>query len=203
MSRYTGPRLKIMRALGTDLPGLSPKLSERRPYPPGQHGQRRRKETEFGKRLKEKQKLRMNYGVSERQMRIVFKQASRSKLNTGTKLVELLERRLDNVVFRAGFAASIPAARQLVNHGHLRVNGRRVDIASYRVKVGDVIAVQPKSKDLACVLSSLEAKRGWDTSWLTPNKEERSVIVNALPDESAVLFPLEVQLVIEFYAQGS
>jgi small subunit ribosomal protein S4 len=203
MSRYTGPRLKIMRALGTDLPGLSPKVSERRPYPPGQHGQRRRKETEFGKRLKEKQKLRTNYGVTERQMRIVFKQASRSKMNTGTKLVELLERRLDNVVFRAGFAVSIPAARQFVNHGHIRVNGRRVDIASYRVKVGDVVSVQPKSKDVPPLVSALDAKRGWDTNWLTLDKEQRSVAVTGLPDEGAVLFPLEVQLVIEFYAQGS
>jgi ribosomal protein S4 len=128
MSRYIGPRLRVMRAPGTDLPGLSPKVSERRPYPPGQRGQRRRKETEFGKRLKEKQKLHLNYGV---------------------------------------------------------------------------ISAQPKSKDVAPLLSALEAKRGWDTRWLTVDKEQRTATVNALPDEGAVLFPFEVQLVIEFYAQGS
>jgi small subunit ribosomal protein S4 len=200
--RFTGPRLRVMRALGVDLPGLSPKTSERRPYPPGQHGQRRRKETEYGKRLKEKQKLRMNYGVSERQMRIFFNKATRSKQNTGTKLIELLERRLDNVVFRAGFTTSIPAARQFVNHGHVLVNGRRVDISSFSVKVGDVISVRARSKDLPHLLTALEAKRGWDTAWLKLDKEQRSVTVTALPDETAVLFPIEVQLVIEYYAQS-
>ncbi len=200
MSRYTGPRLRVMRALGVDLPGLSPKTTERRPYPPGQHGQRRRKETEFGKRLKEKQKLRMNYGVSERQLRTVFSKAMRSKQNTGTKLLELLERRLDNVVFRAGFARSIPAARQFVNHGHICVNGRRVDISSFSVKVGDVITVRARSKDSSPLVLSLEANRIWETPWLKIDKELRRAEVVGLPDETSVLFPLEVQLVIEFYA---
>ena len=104
MSRYTGPRVKVMRALGVDLPGLTPKTIERRPYPPGQHGnRRRRKETEFGKRLQEKQKLRMNYGLSEKAMLRLYDEARRSKENTGSKFLELLERRLDNAVFRAGF----------------------------------------------------------------------------------------------------
>ena len=202
MSRYTGPRVKIMRALGVDLPGLSPKTSERRPYPPGQHGQRRRKETEYGKRLKEKQKLRLNYGLSERQMRKTFAAAVRSKQNTGTKLIELLERRLDNVIFRAGFARSIPAARQLVNHGHVLVNGRRVDIPSYLVKVGHAIAIKEASQktDPVTLGVALAEQRRWDTPWMTVDLEKRSLQVSGTPDESAVPFPIDVQLVIELYA---
>jgi small subunit ribosomal protein S4 len=201
MSRYTGPRVRQMRALGVDLPGLSPKTSERRPYPPGQHGQRRRKETEFGKRLKEKQKLRLNYGVSERQMRRLIGEASRAKLNTGTKLIELLERRLDNVVFRAGFAVSIPAARQLVNHGHVLVEGRRVDISSFRVKVGQVIQLKEASAKLSAVQVAIDRHHNLDAPWLEISKEERKVTMRQVPDETAVPFPVDVQLVIEFYAQ--
>jgi small subunit ribosomal protein S4 len=201
MSRYTGPRVKQMRALGVDLPGLSPKTSERRPYPPGVHGQRRRKETEFGKRLKEKQKLRLNYGVSERQMRRMFSEATRARLNTGTKLIELLERRLDNVVFRAGFARSIPAARQLVNHGHVLVDGRRVDIASFRLKVGQEVAIKPGSANLDAIKVALDTRQNFDAPWLAVNKDERKASLQQLPDETAVPFPVDVQLVIEFYAQ--
>ena len=202
MSRYTGPRVRVMRALGVDLPGLSPKTSERRPYPPGQHGQRRRKETEYGKRLKEKQKLRLNYGLSERQIRKCFREASRSKLNTGTKLIELLERRLDNVIFRAGFARSIPAARQLVRHGHVVVDGRRVDIPSFRVKVGHAISIREKSASVDPVVQgiALAETRRWDTPWLTVDAGTRAIKVTGIPDETAVPFPLDVQLIIELYA---
>jgi len=202
MSRYTGPRVKIMRALGVDLPGLSPKTSERRPYPPGQHGQRRRKQTEYGKRLQEKQKLRANYGLSEAQMRRVFKEAVRSKQNTGTKLIELLERRLDNVVFRAGFARSIPAARQVVNHGHVLVDGRRVDIPSFRVRVGQTVTIKAASAETQPVVLglALAEQRRWESAWLTVDAGQRSAKVSSLPDETAVPFPLDVQLVIELYA---
>jgi len=203
MSRYTGPRVRVMRALGLDLPGLSPKTSDRRPYPPGQHGQKRRKETEFGKRLQEKQKLRLNYGLSEVQMRKIFREALRSKQNTGTKLLELLERRLDNVVFRAGFARSIPAARQLVNHGHVLVNGRRVDIPSYRLKVGELVSIKASSQQSKPVLDGLElaTHRAWENNtWLEIDSDARSVKLTHLPDESAVPFNLNVQLVIELYA---
>ncbi|RYZ60910.1 MAG: 30S ribosomal protein S4, partial [Proteobacteria bacterium] len=121
MSRYTGPRVKKMRALGVELPGLSRKKIERRPYPPGQHGQARKKVSEFALRLHEKQKLRYNYGIGERQLRGLMTEALSSKTAPGKKLIELLERRLDNAVFRAGFALTIPAARQLVAHGHVLV----------------------------------------------------------------------------------
>jgi len=202
MSRYTGPRVKLMRALGLDLPGLSPKSSERRPYPPGQHGQRRRKETEFGKRLQEKQKLRVNYGLSEVQMRNTFQEALNSQQNTGTKLIELLERRLDNVIFRAGYARSIPAARQLVNHGHVLVNGKRVDIPSFRVRVGQEIAIKQASHQTQLVVQGLElsSRRSWENDWLDINAEARTVKITRLPDETAPLFKVNVQLVIELYA---
>ena len=202
MSRYTGPRVKLMRALGLDLPGLSPKTSDRRPYPPGQHGQRRRKETEFGKRLQEKQKLRLNYGLSEAQMRNLFHEALRSQQNTGTKLIELLERRLDNVVFRAGFARSIPAARQLVNHGHILVNGKRVDIPSFRVRVGQEIALKTASQQAQTVVQGVELSttRRWENDWLDINQDARTVKLTRLPDETSPLFKVNVQLVIELYA---
>jgi small subunit ribosomal protein S4 len=194
-----------MRALGVDLPGLSPKTSERRPYPPGQHGQRRRKETEYGKRLKEKQKLRANYGLSEAQMRKLFSEAVRSKQNTGTKLLELLERRLDNVVFRAGFARSIPAARQLVNHGHVLVDGRRVDIPSFRVKVGHEVGIKQSSLESQVVTLGLALAdtRRWDNNWLAVDRDKRSAKVTQTPDDTAVLFQVNVQLVIELYAMGA
>ena len=140
MSRYTGPRVKKMRKLGVNLPGLSRKTMDRRPYPPGEHGGKRQKrKSDYANQLMEKQKLRLNYGVSERQFRRYMVEARQSKTPTGDKLLELLERRLDNVVFRAGFAPTIPAARQLVNHRHIRLNGHKADIPSIRVKVGDVI----------------------------------------------------------------
>ena len=205
MSRYTGPRVKIMRALGVDLPGLSPKTSERRPYPPGQHGQRRRKDTEFGRRLKEKQKIRLNYGLSEAQLRKLFREALRSRGNTGVNLLELLERRLDNVVFRAGFARSIPAARQLINHGHVLVNGRRVDIPSFRTKAGHAITVSEKQRESQVVTLGLALadQRRWETSWLEVDAGQRKAVVTRVPDETSVPFQVDAQLVIELYAMSA
>ncbi|HTU61812.1 MAG TPA: 30S ribosomal protein S4 [Polyangiales bacterium] len=202
MSRYTGPRVKIMRALAVDLPGLSPKTSDRRPYRPGQHGNARHKETEYGKRLLEKQKLRLNYGLNERQMRRLFREAARSKTNTGTKLIELLERRLDNAVYRAGFARSIPAARQLVNHGHILIDGKRVDIPSFRVRVGQTISLKTSSQQIDHVTKGVELweRRTLENNWLTVDRDARSAKVAQLPDETALEFKLNVQLVIELYA---
>lgn len=201
MSRYTGPRVKKMRALGVELPGLSTKKIEKRPYPPGQHGQGRKKLTEYALRLMEKQKVRVNYGVSERHLRSLMVEAKASGGTTGHKLIELLERRLDNVVFRAGFARTIPAARQLVNHGHVMVDGKRVDIASYRVKKGEVVSLRDRSKNLAAVASGFAVADTFQTPWLEVDRDARRVAVTALPDETAVLFPLRVQLVVEFYSQ--
>lgn len=201
MSRYIGPRLKKSRALGVDLPGLSPKTIEKRPYPPGQHGQARKKLTEFALRLREKQKVRFNYGVTERQLRHLVEEAKTSKMATGYKLIELLERRLDNVVFRAGFARTIPGARQLINHGHVLVNGSRVDIASYRTSKDDVISLRDRSKKIASVVAGREIAEGFGTSWLAVDSEALRATITALPDETATLFPLQVQLIVEYYSQ--
>ncbi|MCB9555634.1 MAG: 30S ribosomal protein S4 [Deltaproteobacteria bacterium] len=202
MARYTGPRLRKMRALGVDLPGLSRKSLERRPYPPGQHGQRRRgRVSDYGRQLVEKQKLRYNYGVGERQFRRLVKEAKASKMATGEKLLELLERRLDNVVFRAGFAPTIPAARQLTKHGHFMVNGRRVDIPSYRVRVGDTLTIRPRSQELACIKESLAAPALTVPDWLEFDSGQVAARVAALPDSGAVPFDVEVQLVVEYYAK--
>ena len=201
MSRYTGPRVRVMRALGVELPGLSSKKIERRPYPPGQHGQARKKLSEYALRLMEKQKIRMNYGIGERQLRRLMEEAKASGGATGHKLIELLERRLDNIVFRAGFARTIPAARQLVCHGHILVNGRRVDIASFRVSKGHVVSIRERSKKLIAVEQGAAVADTFQTSWIEVDREARRATVTALPDETAVLFPLRVHLVVEFYSQ--
>jgi small subunit ribosomal protein S4 len=203
MSRFTGPRVKVMRALGLELPGLSRKSIERRPYPPGEHGgRRRRRDSVYGEQLKEKQKLKMNYGVSERQMRRLIKQARRSKQETGVKLVELLERRLDNVIFRAGYASTIPAARQLVNHGHFRVNGRKVDVPSFCVGEGDVIQLKPKSAKLKSVEESLEALSLSRPDWVNfTSGEENKTTIQGLPSADSVPFEVDVQQVVEYYAR--
>lgn len=202
MSRYTGPRVKVMRALGVDLPGLSRKSIERRPYPPGEHGQsHRRKESVYGIQLKEKQKLKMNYGLTERQMRRMIKKARRSKLTTGNRMLQLLESRLDNVVFRSGFAPTIPSARQLVNHGHFMVNGRRVDIASYQVRAGDVLTLRERSLKLDTIKESLDMPSLTCSEWLDVDKAGRTATVSAQPNEASVPFPVDVQLVVEYYAK--
>ncbi len=196
MSRYTGPRVKIMRALHCDLPGLSAKTSERRPYPPGEHGQDRKKVKEYGLRLMEKQKLRMNYGLTERQLKNVMRDAKRSKMAATDKLLELLERRLDNVVFRAGFARTIPAARQLVTHGHVLVDGHRVDIASYRIRPGQKIQLKVPKK-----MGQPAAPRFEAPPWLSVNREQLEAQVNDLPTPETLLFRVNTQLIIEFYSQ--
>ena len=190
-----------MRALGVDLPGLSRKSIERRPYPPGQHGQaRRRKISDFGRQLKEKQKLRLNYGVSEKQMRRYVAQARAAKLASGKKLLELLERRLDNAVFRAGLAPTIPAARQLINHGHVCVNGRRVNIASYQLREGDVIRPREKSLKLACITSAVSELSLGRPDWIEFDSKKLTTRVKSSPTAESVPFPIDVQLVVEYYS---
>ena len=202
MSRYTGPRVKKMRALGVDLPGLSRKSIERRPYRPGQHGQtRRRKMSDFGKQLQEKQKLRLNYGLSEKQFRGLVAEARAAKDATGQKLLELLERRLDNVVFRAGLAPTIPAARQLVAHGHITVNGRRTDIPSFRVREGDVIRPREKSLNLQSVVEALGEMSLIRPEWMEFDDKKRTTRVATMPSASSVPFPVDVQLVVEYYSK--
>ena len=202
MSRYTGPKVKKLRAFGVDLPGLSRKSQRDRPYVPGEHGQSfRRKPSPYGERLIEKQKVRFNYGLSEKQMRRLMSEARRSQMAAGDKLMELLERRLDNVVFRSGFAPTIPAARQLVNHGHFTVNGKKLNIPSYRVDTGDIIAPRQKSMNLECIEVSLEKPPLSSTDWIGLDADKKTASVNSLPTIEAVPFPLDIQLVVEYYSR--
>lgn len=202
MSRFTGPRLKVMRALGVDLPGLSRKSIEQRPTPPGQHGAKavRRKKSDFGVKLIEKQKLRYNYGLSERQLRRLVMDARRSKAPTGETLLQLLERRLDNVVFRAGFAPTIAAARQLVSHRHLQLNGKIVSIPSIRLRVGDEISLKGKSVKLNIVEETLLDMPLIRPEWLSWDDAQRTVKVTHLPAAEDVPFPVDVQQIVEYYA---
>jgi small subunit ribosomal protein S4 len=203
MSRYTGPRLKVMRALGVDLPGLARKTMQDRPQPPGQHGARKLsgRKSEFGLQLMEKQKLRFNYGVSERQLRRVVLEAKKQKGATGSKIVEFLERRLDNLVFRAGFAPTIPAARQLVSHGHFSLNGRRVTIPSIRLRVGDVFAPTAPGKKIALLRARLEEPALTRPEWIAFDADSQSARLVSLPDGlDAAPFPLDLQRIVEFYA---
>jgi small subunit ribosomal protein S4 len=190
-----------MRALGVQLPGLSTKSVERRPYPPGQHGHERKKVTEYGRRLMEKQKLCVNYGVTERQLVGLVVRARGAKGPTGSRLLELLEKRLDNVVFRSGFARTIPGARQLVNHGHVLVNGKKVDRVSYSVRKGDVVTLRPASQNLSLVAGAMEASRAYETSWISVDKAAKIATVTELPEAGSVPFPIDIQLVVEFYSQ--
>lgn len=202
MSRFTEPRLKKMRALGVDLPGLSRKSIETRPNPPGQHGAKntRKRLSDFGVKLKEKQKLRFNYGLTESQMRKLIMHARKGSNPTGDNLLQLLERRLDNVVFRAGFAPTGIAARQLVSHGHVLQNGKPVNIPSIRVHVGDVITLKVSAFKIFMVVESL-AKPVLDRpDWLQWDDAEKAIKVAHLPDSDHVPFPVDVQQVVEYYS---
>ena len=202
MARYTGPRVKKMRALGVDLPGLSRKTIAKRPYRPGEHGQDSQRPKDYKLRLIEKQKLRFNYGISERQLRRIIREAIRSKTLTGDKIIELLERRLDNVVFRGGLAPTIPAARQIVNHNHITVNNKRVNIASYRVKIGDVIRPREKSLKLEPIqIALLDGPELRHPEWLEFDESTVSIRIMSLPKADTVPFPLELPLVIEYYSR--
>ena len=191
-----------MRALDVELPGLSRKSIAKRPYRPGQHGQASQRRKDYTLRLNEKQKLRFNYGVNERQLRRVVREAMRSRTLTDDKIIELLERRLDNVVFRGGFAPTIPAARQLVNHNHITVNDKRVNIASYRVKVGDVIRPREKSIRIDPIQIALSEGPALDyPGWVEFDESTVSIRIVSLPNASSVPFPIELSLVVEYYAQ--
>ena len=202
MSRYTGPRLKVLRALGVDLPGLSRKSMQDRPNPPGQHGLRKMsgRKSEFGLQLMEKQKLRYNYGLTESQLRRVVVDAKKHRGATGNKLVELLERRLDNLVFRAGFAPTIPAARQLVSHGHMALNGRRVTIPSIRLRVGDSFGPTGQGKKIDLIRTTLEAPALERPEWIALDSATQTARLSHLPESDAAPFPLDLQRIVEYYA---
>ena len=176
---------------------------ERRGYAPGDHGQSRRKQhSDYGTQLREKQKLKRMYGLLEKQFRGDFEDADRQKGITGTNLLLQLERRLDNMVFRMGFASSRDEARQLVTHRHFLVNNRAVNIPSYRVKVGDEVAVKERSRKLNCIIEALEtvARRGVP-QWLELNKEVFKAVVKTLPAREELTMPVQEQLVVELYSK--
>jgi len=191
-----------MRALGVDLPGLSRKTIEARPTPPGQHGNKasRKRRSDFGVKLQEKQKIRFNYGLTETQMRRMILDARKGKEPTGERLLQLLERRMDNVVFRAGFAPTLIAARQLVTHGHLMLNGRNVNIPSIRLKVGDEVTIRVKSKNIPMVVETIKQPSLARPEWLTWDEATTVVKVAHLPAIEDVPFPVDVQQVVEYYA---
>jgi len=202
MSRITGPRLRIMRSLGVDLPGLSRKTIENRPNPPGQHGGQasRKRRSDFGVKLIEKQKIRFNYGVTERQMRKLILDARKGKEPTGEMLLQLLERRIDNVIFRAGFAPTGIAARQLVNHGHVLLNGKSVNIASIRLKVGDEVTIKAGSRQIPMIVDSLKQPALARPEWLEWNEQNNVAKIAHLPAIDDVPFVVDVQQVVEYYA---
>ena len=176
---------------------------ERRGYAPGEHGKSRRiKETNYGQQLREKQKARRIYGVLERQFRHFFTKASETRGVTGDVLLQMLERRLDNVVYRLGLAPSHMAGRQLVRHGHIQVNGRKVDIPSFQVKAGDEVKVRDKSKKLAMVLTTLESRKGQEPpEWLSLDTAALAGRVLSIPTRGSITVPINEQLIVEFYSK--
>jgi small subunit ribosomal protein S4 len=198
-----GPRLRLVRRLGVPLPGLTRKSTERKPYPPGQHGQSQSKAklSVYGLQLREKQKLRFNYGISERQLRRYVTASFKSKGHSGHNLLRMLESRLDSVVFRAGFAPTIPSAKQLVSHGHILVNGKRVTIGSCLLKAGDEISLTPKGQNLPLVVSTIEHPTLIRPQWLACDTATKKAKLTALPDRDS--FPIQIQetMLMEFYAQ--
>ncbi len=200
MSRYRGPRLRIVRRLG-DLPGLTRK-SPRRAYPPGQHGQDRKKRSEYAVRLEEKQKLRFNYGINERQLLRYVRKARRASGSTGQVLLQLLEMRLDNTVFRLGMAPTIPGARQLVNHGHVTVNGRVVDIASYQCRPGDVVAAKDKETSRKLVEQNLQYPGLANLpNHLEFDKAKLTGKVNSVIEREWIAIQINELLVVEYYSR--
>ena len=201
MARYTGPITKKSRRLGTDLVG-NDKAFERRAYPPGQHGRGRIKESEYLLQLKEKQKARFAYGVLEKQFRRYYEEAVRKPGKTGEVLLQILESRLDNVVYRAGFASTRRQARQLVVHGHFLVNGKKVNIPSYRVTAYDIIDVKPKS--LNTVPLQIAAETLGDRpvpAWLQVVPSNLRILVHNVPERAQIDVPLTEQLIVEYYSK--
>ena len=208
MARYRGPVEKIERRLDADL-GLKGERRlagksalEKRPYAPGQHGQRRAKISEYGLQLREKQKAKFMYGVSEKQFRKYFKEAARVEGNTGANLITLLERRLDNVVYRMGFATTRANARQFTTHGHVLVDGKKVDIPSFIVKAGQKIEIKEKSKSNTQVVRALElTNQTGMVDWVNVDKDKVFGIFTRIPAREEVVIPVEERLIVELYSK--
>jgi len=211
VSRYIDSACKLCRREGTKLflkgsRCLTEKCAvEKRAYAPGQHGQatsRRRKASQYSRQLREKQKVKRIYGLTERQFRNTFERITHEPGVTGANLLVALELRLDNVVYRMGFAPSRKAARQLVGHGHVQVNGRRVDVPSYRVQQGDEVRVAPASKDLDVVAAALDlASKGQPVSWLAVDRDARTGRITERPTRDTIPVAAEEQLIVELYSK--
>jgi len=208
MARYTGADCKLCRRekVKLFLKGSkcdSPKCPiEIRPYPPGEHGRNRPKENDYLLQVREKQKARRIYGVLEKQFRNYYEEATRTRGRTGEALLQLLESRLDNVIYRAGFAKSRDMARQLVSHGHVLVNGRKVDIPSYRVSESDIVEIAEKSRELTpFVVARAEAGERTVPAWLEVNPDKMRILVHALPARAQIDTLVQEQLIVEYYSK--
>ena len=205
MSRYTGPKARVSRRLNTNIWGTEgeTKALDRRPYPPGEHGRGRRRSqnSEFLMQLQEKQKCRFTYGMTERQFRNAYEEAARQRGVTGENLLRLLELRLDNIVYRAGWAATRPQARQFVSHGHIDVNGRRVNIPSFRARKGDVVELRTKAREIVTVRWNLDVLDRTPPAWLEASDGGQRVTVRELPIRSQIEIPVREQLIVELYSK--
>ncbi|MFK5159299.1 30S ribosomal protein S4 [Propionibacterium freudenreichii] len=201
MARYTGPMTKKSRRFGTDLVG-NDKAFERRPYAPGVHGRGRTKDSEYSLQLKEKQKARYAYGVLEKQFHRYYEEASRRPGRTGDLLLQILESRLDNVVYRAGFASTRRQARQMVSHGHILVNGKKVNIPSFRVTPLDIIDVRAKSQEMTPFVIARETSGERDVpGWLTVKPNKMRVLVHQLPTREQIVLDVNEQEIVELYSR--
>jgi len=205
VARYIGPKARVSRRLGTNIWGTKGETiaMDRRPYPPGEHGRGRRRGnvSEYLLQMQEKQKARFSYGLSERQFRNLYEEANRRPGVTGENMLRYLELRLDNVVYRAGWAATRPQARQFVGHGHVNVNGRRVDIPSYRLRKGDVVQLRPKSRDLIIVRHNVDVLDRTPPAWLETGDGGNQVTVRELPIREQIDVPVREQLIVELYSK--
>ena len=207
MARYTGSVCKLCRRERTKLflEGARCESSkcaiERKPYPPGEHGKGRVRETQYLIQLREKQKARRIYGVLEKQFRRYYAEAARSKGITGETLLQILESRLDNIVYRAHFAESRAQARQLVSHGHFRINGRRVTVPSLRVRPGDVVTMREGSKEMIAVQHSIDTSRRTTTEWLEVEASARKITITRLPSRAQIDTQVQEQLIVELYSK--
>ncbi len=203
MARYTGPKTKKARAFGEPIFGFD-KAFEKKKYPPGMHGnsRRRKQKSDYANQLKEKQKAKYTYGVLERQFRNLFEKASRNKGVTGTVLLQLLEARLDNMVYRLGLAPSRPAARQLVSHKHVMVNGILTNVPSAQLRAGDVISIRGKSRNLMIISESVKGKSDVRKyPWIEWNPDKMEGVFLDYPERTAIPEPINEQLIVELYSK--
>jgi small subunit ribosomal protein S4 len=201
MARYTGPRTKVSRRARQLLDENKAKYYDRRPYPPGQHGRGRIRESQYQIQLREKQKLKFMYGVLEKQFRRYYTNAAKASDITGTTLLVILETRLDNVVYRAGFASTRPQARQLVNHGHFLVNDKKVDIPSYQVRAGDVVSVKERSNDILPIQHAIDTVGRTVPEWIEANPGDREITIDSLPSREQIDTDIKEQLIVELYSK--